>query len=244
MAVPSTFPLSDKVSVKGISKQKRQRQNRDKKKWKTEKLQDGDLEDTLPPPPIPPYTTDMFIPATVSSASTASTECTTVDDTIVTDSVFGDDSANGTPNMAHCRTITFTATIESTDSDLAPPIPPHTNKMYILERSSTCAKTVPLSASLIRGCFDREEHIAEKGSDTESMLAQNEDGETEVDRDADCREYPGDTISETSCDIGFPPPIPRRTQDMFCVASFDSSDCTAGHIAPNPSYMGVHKPTV
>jgi len=44
------------------------------------------------PPPIPPYTTDMFIPATVGSASTASTESTTVDDTIVTDSVFGDDA--------------------------------------------------------------------------------------------------------------------------------------------------------
>ena len=249
MAVPSTFPLSDKVSVKGISKQKRQRQNRnrDKKKWKTKNPQDGDLEDALPPPPIPPYTIDMFIPATVSSTSTASSESTTVDDVIVTGSVFGDDSVNGTPNMAHCRTITFTATIESTNIDLAPPIPPHTNKMYILEhQSSACAKNVPLSDSLMRGCFDREEHIAEKGSDTESMLAQNEDAETEVDRDADCRVYADDTLSETSCDIGFPPPIPRRTQDMFCVQNFDSSDCTAGHITvmPNPSYMGVHKATV
>jgi len=249
IVVPTTFPPSDKVSVKGISKQKRQRQdrNRDKKKWKTKNPQDGDLEVALPPPPIPPYTTDMFIPATVSSTSTASTESTTIDDTIVTDSVFGDDSANGTPNMAHCRTITFTATIESTNSDLAPPIPPRTNRMYILEhQSSACAKTVPLSGSLMTGCFDREEHVAEKGSDTESMLAQNEDAETEVDRDADCRVYADDTISETSCDIGFPPPIPRRTQDMFCVQNFDSSDCTAVHIAvmPNPSYMGVHKATV
>ena len=75
------------------------------------------------------------------------------------------------------------------------------------------------------------------------MLAQNEDAETEVDRDVDCREYADDTISETSCGICFPPPIPRWTQDMFCVQSFDSSDCTAGHI-PNPSYMGVHKATV
>jgi len=245
VAVPSTFPLSDKVSVKGISKQKRQRQNRyrDKKKWKTKNPQDGDLEDALPPPPIPPYTTDMFIPATVSSTSTASTESTTVDDVIVTDSVF----ANGTSNMAHCRTITFTATIESTHIDLAPPIPPHTNKMYILEhQSSACAKDAPFSDSLTRGCFDREEHIAEKGSDTESVLAQNEDAKTEVNRDADCRVYADDTISETSCDIGFPPPIPRRTQDMFCVQSFDSSDCTTGHIAvmPNPSYMGIHKATV
>ena len=189
----------------------------------------------------------MFIPATVSSTSTASSESTTVDDVIVTGSVFGDDSVNGTPNMAHCRTITFTATIESTNSDLAPPIPPRTNKMYILEhQSSGSAKNVPLSDNLTRGCFDREEHIAEKGSDTESMLAQNGDAETEVDGDADSREYPDDTISETSCDIGFPPPIPWRTQDMFCVQNFDSSDCTAGHITvmPNPSYMGVHKATV
>jgi len=230
--------------VKGISKQKRQRQdrNRKKEKWKTKKLQDGDLEGALPPPPIPPYTTDMFIPATVSSTSTASTESTTVDDTIITDSIFGDDSANGTPNMAHCRTITFTATIESTDSDLAPPIPPRTNKMYILEHQTpACAKNVPLSDSLTRGCFDME-----KGSDTESMLAQNEDAKTEVDRDADCHVYADDTISETSCDVGFPPPIPQRTQDMFCVKNFDSSDCTTSHIAVmfNPSYMGVHRATV
>ena len=105
--------------------------------------------------------------------------------------------------------------------------------MYILEhQSSACAKTVPLPDRLMRGCFDREEHIAEKGSDTESMLAQNEDAKAEVDRDATCREYPDDTISETSCDIGFPPPIPRRThQDMFfCIHNFDSSDCTTGHV--------------
>ena len=73
--------------------------------------------------------------------------------------------------LAHCRTITFTTMIESTDSDLAPPIPPHT---YILEQqSSACAKTVPLSGTLTRGCFDRKEHVAEKGSDTdhESMLS-------------------------------------------------------------------------
>ena len=71
-----------------------------------------------------------------------------------------------TVQLAHCRTITFTA---MTDSDLAPPIPPHT---YILEQqSSACAKTVPLSGSLTRGCFDRKEHVAEKGSDTESMLS-------------------------------------------------------------------------
>ena len=119
--------------------------------------------------------------------------------------------------------------------------------MYILEqRSSAGAKNVPLPDSLMSGCFDSKEHVAEKGSDTESMLAQNEDAETEVDRDADCCEYADDTISETSCDVGFPPPIPRRTQDMFCVQNFDSSDCTAGHITvmPNPSYMGVHKATV
>ena len=233
--------------MKGISKQKRRGQDRRSRTKKKCKTKDGDMEDALPPPPIPPYTTDMFIPATVSSTSTASTESTTVDDVIVTDSVFGDDSATGSPNMAHCRMITFTATIESTNSDVAPPIPPRTDKMHILQHQrSACAKTVPLSDSLRRGCFDLQEHLAEKGSDTESMLAQNEDAKTEVDRDIECCEYPDDTISETSCDIGFPPPIPRRTQDMFCVQSFDSNDCTAVQIPvmPNPSYIGVLKATV
>ena len=41
-----------------------------------------------------------------------------------------------TVQMAH-RTITFTPTIESTNSDLAPPIPSHTNKMHILEHQSS-----------------------------------------------------------------------------------------------------------
>ena len=55
----------------------------------------------------------------------------------------------------------------------------------------------------MRGCFDREEHIVEKGSDTESVLVQNE---AEEDRDADCREYPDDTISKTSCELVSPLP--------------------------------------
>ena len=152
-----------------------------------------------------------------------------------------------TVQMAHCRTITFTATIKSTNSDLAPPIPSHTNKKYTFSNTIVvlyCAKTVPLSGSLMRGCFDMEEHIAEKGSDTESMLAQNEDAKTEVDRDADCSKYPDDTISKTNCDIGFPPPIPRDR--FFCIQNFDSSDCNTGNntVIPNPSYMGVHKATV
>lgn len=90
-----------------------------------------------------------------------------------------------------------------------------------------------------------EGHIAEKGSNTESMLAQNEDTKTEVDRD---KEYPEDTISETSCDIGFPPPIPQQTQDMFLVQSFDPSNqmYTTDQIGmvPNTSYTKAPQATM
>ena len=170
----------------------------------------------------------MFIPAAVSSTSTGGTESTTVDDNIATDSVFGDDGTTGTPTNAHSHIITFTAITENVsfeDVGLAPPIPPRTNEMYLLEHHS----------SKIKGNACAQEHVAENGSDTESMSAWNEDAKMEVDRDM---EVPGDTISETSCDIGFPPPIPRRTQDMFLAQSFDPSDHTTFQIAmvPNTSY--------
>ena len=90
-----------------------------------------------------------------------------------------------------------------------------------------------------------EGHTAGKGSNTESMLAQNEDTKTEVDRD---REYPEDTISETSSDVGFPPPIPQRTQDMFLVQSFDPSNqmYTRDQIemVPNTSYTQAPQATM
>jgi len=163
---------------------------------------------------------DMLIPATVSRTSAAGTESTTA-----TGSIFGDDSTTGTPTNAHSHTITFTTMVghvSSEDVGSAPPIPPHTNEMYLLEESETaCAKCIPASQDQTRDCFILEAHIAERGSDTESMSAWIEDAKTEVDRDM---EFPEDTVSETSWDIGFPPPIPRRTQDMFLAQSFDPSD--------------------
>ena len=93
--------------MKGISKLKRRRQdgNRKKEKWKTKKPQDGDLEDALPPPPIPPYTTDMFIPATVSSASIAGLQYSA-------------------PNINVYVLIIFTAFSLKSGGALAPPPPP------------------------------------------------------------------------------------------------------------------------
>ena len=80
----------------------------------------------------------------------------------------------------------------------APPIPPRTNEMYLLEKRETvCAKCIP---------------AAERGGDTESMSAWIEDANTDVDRDM---EFPEDTVSETSWDIGFPPPIPQQIQDNY-----------------------------
>jgi len=38
--------------------------------FETKKLQGGDLEDTLPPSPIPPYTTDMLLSQTSSLGMT------------------------------------------------------------------------------------------------------------------------------------------------------------------------------
>ena len=91
---------------------------------------DQDLEDAPPPPPLPPRTTDMFIPATVSSTSTAGTESTTVENVIITDSVFGDDGTTGTPTNALCHIFSFTSITENENIGLAPPIPPRTNEMY------------------------------------------------------------------------------------------------------------------
>ena len=220
-------PISGQVATNVISKLKNSR-GRDRT---VRNSADQDLEDSLTTPPLPPCTTDMFIPAAVSSTSTGGTESTTVDDTIATDSIFEDDGTTGTPiTNAHSHIITFTAMTEnsslrSENVGLAPPIPPHTNEMYLLEHHS----------SKLRKTACAQGDVAEKGSDTESMSAWNEDAKTEVNRGI---EIPGDTISETSCDIGFPPPIPRRTQDMFLAQSFDPSDHTTFQIAmvPNTSY--------
>jgi len=78
---------------------------------------------------------------------------------------------------------------------------------YLLEeRETACAKCIPASDDWRRNCFISEAHVAERGTDTESMSAWIEDSKTEVDRDM---EFPEDTVSETSWDIGFPPRIPQ-----------------------------------
>ena len=226
--------------MKKIIRQKSQRQDRKTKKLKNKNSHE-DLENGVLPPPIPPHTSDMYIPATVSSTSTASTQSTSLDDdTAVTDSVFGDDSMTGTPIQTHLRTITFTATIENisgVDVDSAPPIPPRTNEMHFLvnNTSAGCIKTASLSDNLRRGCFITDELVVGRNSDTESRLAQDE-----YEADGYC-EPADDTSSQSSIDIGFPPPIPPKTCDMFLVESFNPNDCTTVQIPMklNGSYIPV-----
>ena len=235
---------SDTVSVKTILRHKRRRQER--KNVKDKKSRDEDLEDGVLPPPIPPHTTDMYIAATVSSTSTASTQSTTLDDdTAVTDSVFGDDSMTGTPTPTHLRTLTFTATIENVsdvDVDLAPPIPPRTNEMHFLatNTSASCFQTASASDNLRRGYFVTDELVVRRNSDTESRLAQDED-----EADGYC-EPADDTSSQSSIDVGFPPPIPPKTRDMFLVQHFNPNDCTTVQIPMklNGSYISVAKSAV
>ena len=233
--------------MKKRSRQKRRRQERrTKKKSKDKKSQEEDLENGELPPPIPPHTSDVYISATVSSTSTASTQSTTLDDdTAVTDSVFGDDSMTGTPIQAHLRTITFTATIENVSGvDLvsAPPIPPCTNEMHFLvnNTSAGCIKPASPSDNLRRGYFITDELVVGRNSDTESRLAQDE-----YEADGYC-EPADDTSSQSSIDIGFPPPIPPKTRDMFLVQSFNPNDCTTVQIPMklNGSYIPVTKTAV
>jgi len=61
------------------------------------------------------------------------------------------------------------------------------------KRGTACAECIPASEDQTRDCFILEAHIAERGSDTESMSAWIEDAKTEVDRDM---EFPEDTVSE------------------------------------------------
>jgi len=197
-----------------------------------------------------PHHQSFLIPQTcLSQQQLAVPESTIVDDVIVTDSVLMDVN---TPANAHCHTITFRAMNENFSSGSAPPIPPHTNEIYLLkDNSSKCGTTCAEYISHVqmtredRDCFILEGHIADKGSNTEPMLAQNGDTKTEVDRDVD---YPEDTISETSYDIVFPPPIPQRTQDMFLVQNFDPSNQmhTTDQIVmvPNTSYTKTPQATV
>jgi len=113
----------------------------------------------------PPHTMGMLIPATVIHTSAAGTESTTIGDTVVTGSVFGDDGTTGTPTNAHTHTITFTAMTDKDSSDnvgSASPIPQHTNEMCFWEKRTACAKCIPASEDQPRDYFISEAHIAER----------------------------------------------------------------------------------
>jgi len=95
----------------------------------------------------------------------------------------------------------------------APPISPRINEMYLLEKRGTaCAECIPASEDQTRDCFISEAHIAERGSDTESMSAWIEDAKTEVDRDM---EFPEDTVSETRWDINWLSPTHPTTNSRY-----------------------------
>ena len=191
---------------------------------------------------------EMYILPVGNSTSTASTEGAPVavdngtnDDgaiggeTVVLDNVFEDDS--GSSPLAGTTTcqnvITFKATVE-TGSWSSLDTPPRNYPRITLNH---CSRDYVNVISNQDGLTKREfvvQQVAVKDNTDGAMLVQNEAlAEAEG-----CFETINDATSQSSIDIGFLPPIPPQTPDIFLVQTCEPTDHTAIHIpmSTNLSY--------
>ena len=213
-------------------------QRRKRKRNREAILEDGTQEDASSPPPIPPHTMEMYILPVGNSTSTTSTEGAPVavdsgtnDDgaiggeTVVSDNVFEDDSGSGQ------NVITFKATVE-TGSCTSLDTPPRNYPRITLNH---CSRDY---VNVISNQDDstRREFVVQQVT-----VKENTDGAMLVQNEALSEGYCGtvdDATSQSSIDIGFPPPIPPQTPDIFLVQTCEPTDHTAIHIpmSTNLSY--------
>ena len=212
-------------------------------------LEDGTREDGALPPPIPPHTMEMYILPVGNSTSTTSTEGAPIaadsgtnddgaigDGDVVTDSVFDDDSGSGplTGTITYQNVITFTATVERgscTSLDTPPRTYPritHSSRDYVNVTSNQDDST-------------RREFVIQQVA-----VKENAEGAILVQNEALVEGYCNDATSQSSIDIGFPPPIPPQTPAMFLVQTCEPTDHTTIHIPmrTNLSYNDLGNGTV
>ena len=215
-------------------------------------LEEVTREDGTPPPPIPPHTMEMYILPVGNSTSTTSTEGVPIaadsgtnddgaigDGAVVTDSVFDDDSGSGplTGTIGCQNVITFTARVERgscTSLDTPPRTYPrvtHSSRDYVNVISNQDDST--------RREFVIQQ-VAVKENTEGAILVQNE-----ALAEGCCGTF-NDATSQTSIDIGFPPPIPPQTPAMFLVQTCEPTDHTTIHIPmrTNLSYSELGSGTV
>ena len=207
-------------------------------------LEDVAREDGALPPPIPPHTMEMYILPVGNSTSTTSTEGVPIaadsgtnddgaigDGAVIRDSVFDDDSGTGPTGTIACQNaITFTATVESgscTSLDTPPRTYPrvtHSSRDYvnvISDQDDTTRREFVI------------QQVAVKDDTDSAILVQNE-------------ALSFDATSHSSFDIGFPPPIPPQTPDMFLVQTCEPTDHATIHIPmrTNLSYNELGSGTI
>ena len=221
-------------------------QRRKRERTREAILEDGTQEDASSPPPIPPHTMEMYILPVGNSTSTTSTEGAPIavdsgtnddgaigEETVVSDNVFEDDSGSGPlAGTTTCQNvITFKATVE-TGSCTSLDTPPRTYPRITLNH---CSKDYVNVISNQDDSTRREfvtQQVTVKDNTDGAMLVQNEA------LSEGCFETINDATSQSSIDIGFPPPIPPQTPDIFLVQTCEPTDHTAIHIpmSTNLSY--------
>ena len=221
-------------------------QRRKHKRTREAILEDGTWEDASSPPPIPPHTMEMYILPVGNSTSTTSTEGASVavdsgtnddgaigEETVVSDNVFEDDSGSGPlAGTITCQNvITFKATVE-TGSCSSLDTPPRTYPRITLNHCSRdYVNVISNQDDLTRREFVVQQ-VAGKENTDGAMLIQNEELSEGYCGTVD------DATSQSSIDIGFPPPIPPQMPDMFLVQTCEPTDHTTIHIpmSTNLSY--------
>ena len=206
---------------------------RNRERNNEEVLEDVTGEDGALPPPIPPHTMEMYILPVGNSTSTTSTEGGPIaadsgtnddgaigDEAVVTDSVFDDDTGSGplTGSIACQNVITFTATGSCTSLDTPPRTYPR-----VTHRSRDYVNVISDHNDSTRREFVIHQ-VAVKDDTDGAILVQNE-----ALAEGCCGTF-NDATSHSSFDIGFPPPIPPQTPDMFLVQTCEPTDHTTIHI--------------
>ena len=194
---------------------------------------------------------EMYILPVGNSTSTASTEGAPVavdngtnddgaigEETVVLDNVFEDDSGSGPlAGTTTCQNvITFKATVETGSCSSLDTPPRNYPRITLNHCSRDYVNVISNQDDLTKREFVVQQ-VAVKDNTDGAMLVQNE---------ALAEGYCGtvdDATSQSSIDIGFPPPIPPQTPGIFLVQTCEPTDHSTIHIpmSTNLSYNELGK---
>ena len=150
--------------------------------------------------------------------------------------MFDDDSGSGplTGTITYQNVITFTATVER-GSCTSLDTPPR-----------TYPRITHSSRDYVNVISNQDDSTRRKFVIQQVAVEENAEGAILVQNEALVEGYCNDATSQSSIDIGFPPPIPPQTPAMFLVQTCEPTDHTTIHIPmrTNLSYNDLGNGTV